>query len=100
MIEINLPPIRFERVGTPGFYLSWVRPAIFATALVTNTDSSVLRQDTYNVGTQIDLRFTIMSRLDMTLSWLYGGFRWWSKFCRRVHVVAENHVATMSLRTE
>jgi hypothetical protein len=72
MIEINLPPIRFERVGTPGFYLSWARPAIFATALVTNTDSSVLRQDTYNVGAQIDLRFTVMSRLDMTLSLGYA----------------------------
>lgn len=72
MIEINLPPIRFERMGTPGFYLSWARPAIFATALVTNTDSSVLRQDTYNVGAQIDLRFTIMSRLDMTLSFGYA----------------------------
>ena len=37
MIEINLPPIRFRRVGTPGFFLSWARPAIFATAL---TDQS------------------------------------------------------------
>jgi hypothetical protein len=68
MIELNLPPWRFRRVGIPGFYLSWARPAIFATALVTNTDSSTLKQDTYNVGTQIDLNFTMLSRLNMMLS--------------------------------
>ena len=68
MIEINLPPIRFSRVGTPGFYLSWARPALFATALVTNLDGSTLRQDTYNVGAQVDFQFTILSNMDMTLS--------------------------------
>jgi len=72
MIELNLPPVRFKRVGTPSFYLSWVRPAIFATALVTNTDSSALKQDTYNVGGQLDLRFTVLSRMDMTLSLGYA----------------------------
>lgn len=72
MIEVNLPPIRFQRVGTPGFYLSWMRPAIFTTALVTNMDGSVLKQDTYNVGAQFDLRFTMLSRLDMTLSFGYA----------------------------
>lgn len=68
MIELNLPPIRFRRVGTPGFYLSWARPALFATALVTNNDSSILKQDVYNVGAQVDLRFTILSRMDMTVT--------------------------------
>lgn len=72
MIELNLPPIRFKRVGTPSFYLSWVRPAIFATALVTNIDSSALKQDTYDIGGQLDLRFTVLSRMDMTLSLGYA----------------------------
>ena len=72
MIELNLPPVRFERVGTPGFYLSWARPAVFATALVTNTDTSVLRQDVYNIGAQVDLRFTVLSRMDMTVSLGYA----------------------------
>jgi hypothetical protein len=72
MVELNLPPIRFERVGTPGFYLSWARPALFATALVTNIDSSNLKQDVYNVGAQIDFRFTILSRMNMTLSLGYA----------------------------
>ncbi len=42
MLEWNLPPIRFKRVGTPSFYLSWARPALFATVLTTNLDSTVV----------------------------------------------------------
>ncbi len=29
-LEWNLPPLRFRRVGTPGFYVTWMRPAVFA----------------------------------------------------------------------
>ena len=72
MIELNLPPIRFRRIGNPGFYLSWARPAIFATTLVTNVDDDILKRNVHDVGAQIDLRFTIMSRLDMTLSFGYA----------------------------
>ena len=68
MLEWNLPPLRFKSVGTPGFYLSWVRPAIFATTLTTDFDDSELRDEVSNVGIQIDLRFTVMSRFSMTLS--------------------------------
>jgi hypothetical protein len=78
MLEWNLPPVRFERVGTPGFFLSWARPSLFVTSLVTNTDSSQYREDVGDIGAQIDFRFTILSRMDMTLSvgyavGLYGG---------------------------
>lgn len=72
MLEWNLPPVRFERVGTPGFYLSWARPALFATSLITNLDNSALRQDSGSAGVQIDFRFTILSRMDMTLSMGYA----------------------------
>ncbi|HSD70833.1 MAG TPA: hypothetical protein VLB07_14840, partial [Woeseiaceae bacterium] len=72
MLEWNLPPVRFQRVGTPGFYLSWARPALFATSLITNLDRSDLRQDAGSVGVQVDFRFTILSRMDMTLSLGYA----------------------------
>jgi hypothetical protein len=72
MLELNLPPIRFERVGTPGFYLSWARPAIFVSSLATNVDNSALQREATNAGFQIDFRFTILSRLDMTLSLGYA----------------------------
>src|SRR5258708_21729110 len=39
--EINLPPIRFAEIGTPAFYLSYVRPAAFAGVMATsNADRS------------------------------------------------------------
>lgn len=72
MLEWNLPPVRFERVGTPGFYLSWARPSLFVTSLVTNTDSSQFRQDAGDIGAQVDFRFTILSRMDMTFSLGYA----------------------------
>jgi Tol biopolymer transport system component len=68
MLEWNLPPVRFSRVGTPGFYLSWVRPAVFVSALTTNLDDSAFRQEVQSAGFQLDFRFTILSRMSMTLS--------------------------------
>lgn len=71
VLEWNLPPVRFRRVGTPGFYLSWARPAIFTSGLITNMDDANVRKTVRNAGTQLDLRFNLLSRLDMTLS---GGY--------------------------
>ncbi len=68
MFEWNLPPIRFRRVGAPGLYVTWARPALFASGLVTNMDSSSLRRTVSNVGAQVDFRLSALSRLDMTLS--------------------------------
>jgi hypothetical protein len=67
-LEWNLPPLRFGRVGTPGFYLSWMRPAIFAGGLVTNLDASAIRRTVSNVGGQLDFRLNMLSTLDLTLS--------------------------------
>ena len=72
MLEWNLPPIRFKRVGTPGFFMSWARPSIFVTSLMTNLDDSALKQEVTNAGIQVDFRFTILSRLNMTLSLGYA----------------------------
>ncbi len=35
--EVNLPPIRFAEVGTPAFYLSYIRPAVFAGVMATSS---------------------------------------------------------------
>ena len=72
MIEWNLPPIRFDRVGTPGFYLSWARPAFFVSSLTTNLDDSAFKQEAQSAGFQVDFRFTWLSRMDMTLSLGYA----------------------------
>jgi hypothetical protein len=68
LLEWELPPIRFSRAGTPGFYLSFLRPALFAGGLVTNLDRSVRRSTATTAGGQVDLRFTMLSALDLTLS--------------------------------
>jgi hypothetical protein len=67
-LEWNAPPWRFRRVGIPGFYATWARPAVFVSALGTNLDSADARRATANVGGQIDLRFGALSVLDLTLS--------------------------------
>ncbi|MEJ2516250.1 MAG: hypothetical protein P8102_13680 [Gammaproteobacteria bacterium] len=66
LLEWNLPPARFDRVGSPDAYLSWMRPAIFAAALVTDMDTD--SDSYYSFGAQLDFQFTILSRMDMMLS--------------------------------
>ena len=67
-LEWNLPPLVFDRVGTPGFYLAWARPAIFAGALSTDFTETSRRHEVQDAGAQVDFRFQVMHRLDMTLS--------------------------------
>ena len=68
MLEWNLPPWRFRRMGTPGLHATWLRPAVFVTGLATDLDSDRVRRTAMSTGGQIDIRFTVLSNLDMTLS--------------------------------
>ena len=72
LLEWDLPPIIFKRYGSSWYYLTWLRPALFASGLITDLDSDAYRLKAANVGAQIDLRFTLLSRLDMTLSLGYA----------------------------
>jgi hypothetical protein len=79
-LEWNLPPWRFRRMGTPGLHATWLRPAIFAGALATNLDDPGFRRTVTSFGAQFDIRFTVLSNQDMTLSFgsglaLEDGFR-------------------------
>ena len=67
MLEWNLPPKRFREVGTPGLFLSWVRPALFVGRLWTDPGEP-LERTVSSAGMQLDLRFTLAHRLPMTLS--------------------------------
>jgi len=65
--EVNLPPIRFAEIGTAAFYLSYIRPALFAGVM--ETQEQVGGSATYaDVGAQFDLNFTVALRLPMVLS--------------------------------
>jgi hypothetical protein len=69
--ELNLPPIRFEDVGTPSLYLASIRPAMFAGMLWANPGASDERT-VRSLGTQVDFNFTLAHRLPMTLSLGYA----------------------------
>jgi hypothetical protein len=68
MLEWNLPPLVFKRYGWSWYYLTWLRPALFTTGLITNLNRSDYSTRAVNIGGQVDLRFVLLSRLDMTLS--------------------------------
>jgi hypothetical protein len=68
MLEWCIPPLRFEALGSPGFYVSWARPELFATALETDFNNAALRQQAYNLGGQLDFELHVMHRWPMMLS--------------------------------
>ncbi len=68
VLEWNLPPWRFESVGTPGFFLSYLRTALFSGVLLTDLGDSDYDETYTNLGIQVDLGFTVVHRLPMTLS--------------------------------
>jgi len=72
ILEWNLPPLRFRRLGTPGFYATWARPSVFVSGLATDLDGKAVRRSVADAGAQLDIRFTALSRLDMTLSFGYA----------------------------
>lgn len=67
-VELNLPPTMFEAVGKPDFHLSWLRPAVFATALRTDLGRGATRKDHFSAGSQVDLRFSVLHWYEMILS--------------------------------
>ncbi len=76
LLEWNLPPYVFESVGTPAFYLNWMRPAAFASALWTEPGNSAQRRRYGNLGAQVDFRFSVLHWYEMTLSLGYAvGYR-------------------------
>ena len=68
LVEWNLPPVVFESVGRPGFYLNWLRPAVFAAGLRTDPGHSALRKNYASTGAQADLHISVLHWYDMTLS--------------------------------
>jgi hypothetical protein len=81
VLELNLPAIRFEEVGIPSFYLQHLRTALFAAALTTDIGDRQYEETYSSFGLQVDLFFTMIHRLPMTLSVGYArGYRDGKKF--------------------
>jgi len=71
-VEADLPPLRFDRLGTPAFYASWLRPSLFATALSANPDHADTRRTLGDAGIQCDVRFALWTQQPLTLSFGYA----------------------------
>ena len=67
-VELDLPPVVFESVGTPSLYANWLRPSLFVTGLRTEPANSTLRQDYMSIGGQVDMRISVLHWYGMTLS--------------------------------
>jgi hypothetical protein len=81
LLEFNLPPLRFSRLGITRFYCRWLRTALFASALQTNMDRSEssaaipalgAKRSLANLGAQADFRLVTLSRFDSTFSLGYA----------------------------
>ena len=67
MAEYNLPPLRFGDIGTPNFFLSSLRPAVFS-GLLYDVPAVGPARTLGDIGAQADWNFTVALRLPMVLS--------------------------------
>ena len=65
--EVNLPPLRFAEVGTPAFFLTYARPALFGGSMMLDAPNGKSYR-LFDVGAQVDLGFTVIMRLPMVVS--------------------------------
>lgn len=72
LLDWNLPPLRFRKLGKLAFYATSIRTSLFAGGLVTNLDSASDRVTTADLGAQADLRLTLLVHQPLTLSWGYA----------------------------
>jgi hypothetical protein len=72
LLDVNLPPLRFRRLGTLDFYAAWARMSLFATGLATDVDRAGARRVLANVGAQVDVRLALMIQQPLTFSFGYA----------------------------
>jgi hypothetical protein len=77
LMEWNLPPVRFRKLGFPALFCNWMRTAVFASAIRANIDGEPaeeplprygFRRTLFNLGAQIDFRLVVFSNLSSTFS--------------------------------
>jgi Tol biopolymer transport system component len=72
LIDVNLPPVRFRRVGTLNLFAAWARLSLFGSGLITNLGHDGLRREVANAGAQVDLRLQLFIMQPLTLSTGYA----------------------------
>ena len=68
MLELALPPVRFQRLGISTFYFNWMRLALFSGGLFTDLDDGQKRRELVNLGAQMNLKIVFFSSLESTFS--------------------------------
>jgi hypothetical protein len=71
LVDWNLAPLRFRRLGTSALYAPWLRTSIFAGGLTTNMDLPSLRRTVFDLGIQSDLQIQLLTQYKLMLS---GGY--------------------------
>ncbi|HEX7078961.1 MAG TPA: hypothetical protein VF363_11105 [Candidatus Eisenbacteria bacterium] len=72
LLDWNLPPVRFRRVGGLSLYATWLRMSLFTSGLVTNVDDGASRRTLGDVGAQADVRLQLLTQQPLTLSFGYA----------------------------
>ncbi|MFO7616122.1 MAG: hypothetical protein R6V75_02605 [Bacteroidales bacterium] len=70
--ELNLPPVRFRRLGVKGFYATHAQATLFGLGLFTNLANDLPQENYYSSGLQVDLQIVLFSLLKTTLSFGYS----------------------------
>lgn len=71
-LEWVLPPVKFRRLGAPGFYFNWMQFSLFTSGLVANYSGDLERRDLGSAGVQLDFKLVMFSNLESTLSFGYA----------------------------
>ncbi len=67
-LEWSLPPILLHGAGSPLFFLNWIKPSLFATALCVDFTDSAFRRSLLNTGGQVDFHTMAVSHYQFTFS--------------------------------
>lgn len=72
LIDLNLAPVRFRRLGFLYLYATHAQLSLFSSALFADPDVEKFRRNIYNAGMQLDFEIVFFSLLKTTLSFGYG----------------------------
>lgn len=66
--ELDLKPIRFRKLGLPGFYSTYARFSLFGMGLMTNIANGESQNNYFSSGIQLDLELVMFTLIKSTLS--------------------------------
>ncbi len=68
MLDLNLPPVRYRKLGVLPFFAAWTRVSLFGSILATNLDDHASRRKLASGGAQADTRLQLLIQHPLTFS--------------------------------